>query len=332
MANKLISLSNLQTYDNQIKDFINGASSVSIKKVLWDGENNQIKFYKDPEATLASTPDYTIDIAADAEDISYDNTTSGLSATDVQGAIDEVADSAAGDASAKTIWFTDNSAGQSDYAKIYKIWQGAHAPDAVTDPATLIGTINIPLDKVLQDASIVTITFNSADGKLYDGVTDVTALIVGPSGTATADDAGKYLKMEMQNVTDPLYVNLQDFVDLYIGSTNDEATVTIGNDNSINVAINKISATKSIYTAASAAVYAQVEAGDTFDENETYYTEDDGVYTVDSTVTADNFDAKVAAGLYTQTSPAVAEVTVKAKLDELNYITATTAEINALFS
>ena len=45
MANKLISLSNLQTYDSQIKAFINGASSASIKKVLWDGENNQIKFY-----------------------------------------------------------------------------------------------------------------------------------------------------------------------------------------------------------------------------------------------------------------------------------------------
>lgn len=330
MANKLISLSNLQTYDSQIKAFINGASSASIKKVLWDGENNQIKFYKDPEATLASTPDYTIDIAADAEDIAYDNTTSGLTATDVQAALDEIADAAAGDASSKKIWFTDDSAGQSDYAKVYKIWQGTNAPDAQTEPAALVGTINIPLDKVLQDASIVDITYNETDGKLYDGSTDVTELIKG-AGTATADDAGKYLKMEMQNVTDPLYVNLKDFVDIYTGSTNAEATVTIGNDNSISVAINKIVATKSIYADAAEAVYTQVEAPATFDPEETYYVLDGSTYVVDSEVNAENFDTKIAVGLYIQSSPATPEVTVKAKLDELDYITATTAEINDLF-
>ena len=331
MANKLISLSNLQTYDTQIKAYLNGPSSASIKKVLWDSENNQIKFYKDPEATLASTPDYTIDIAADAEDIAYDNTASGLTATDVQAALDEIADAAAGDASSKKIWFTDDSAGQSDYAKVYKIWQGTNAPDAQTEPAALVGTINIPLDKVLQDASIVDITYNETDGKLYDGSTDVTELIKG-SGTATADDAGKYLKMEMQNVTDPLYVNFKDFVDIYTGSTNAEATVTIGNDNSISVAINKIAATKSIYADAAEAVYTQVEAPATFDPEETYYVLDGSTYEVDSEVTAENFDAKVAAGLYIQTSPATLEVTVKAKLDELDYQVCTTQEIENLFS
>ena len=330
MANKLISLSNLQTYDTQIKAYLNGPSSASIKKVLWDGENNQIKFYKDPEATLASTPDYTIDIAADAEDIAYDNTASGLTATDVQAALDEIADAAAGDASSKKIWLTDNSAGQTDYAKVYKIWQGTNAPDAQTEPAALIGTINVPLDKVLRNASIVDITYNETDGKLYDGSTDVTELIKG-AGTASADDAGKYLKMEMQNVTDPLYVNLKDFVDIYTGATNAEATVTIGNDNSISVAINKIAATKSIYADAAEAVYTQVEAPATFDPEETYYVLDGSTYVVDSEVNAENFDTKIAVGLYIQSSPATPEVTVKAKLDALDYNIATAAEIEALF-
>ena len=140
------------------------------------------------------------------------------------------------------------------------------------------------------------------------------------------------MKFIMQNVTDPLYVNLEDFIDLYTGGSNTEATVSIDANNEITVTIGEVAATKSIYRDAAPATYTQVEAGDTFDENETYYTEDAGVYTVDSTVNAENFDTKVAAGLYIEATPAVTKQTVKAKLDELDYVVASTAEINALFS
>lgn len=186
------------------------------------------------------------DVAATgaAEDVSYDNTTSGLSATDAQAAIDELAEASSGGVASKTIYVTDESAGQSDYAKVYKIYQGANAPDAQTDPATLKGTINIPKDKVLQDASIVDITFS--EGHLYDGATDVTTLIKG-SGTATAADAGKYLKMEMQNVTDPLYVNLQTFVDVYTVESGATEIQLALNDHEFSASVVSVDGSKVVY-------------------------------------------------------------------------------------
>ena len=179
-----------------------------------------------------------------AEDVSYDNVTSGLAADDVQGAIDELAEASSGGVASKTIYVTDESAGQSDYAKVYKIYQGANAPDAQTDPAVLKGTINIPKDKVLQDASIVDITFS--EGHLYDGATDVTTLIKG-SGTATAADAGKYLKMEMQNVTDPLYVNLQTFVDTYTVASGATEVQLALNDHEFSASIVAVDGSKVVY-------------------------------------------------------------------------------------
>lgn len=192
------------------------------------------------------------DVAATgaAEDVSYDNTTSGLSATDAQAAIDELAEASSGGVASKTIYVTDESAGQSDYAKVYKIYQGANAPDAQTDPAVLKGTINIPKDKVLQDASIVDITFS--EGHLYDGATDVTTLIKG-SGTATAADAGKYLKMEMQNVTDPLYVNLQTFVDVYTVESGATEIQLALNDHEFSASVVSVDGSKVVYKAETSA-------------------------------------------------------------------------------
>lgn len=170
-----------------------------------------------------------------AEDVDYDNTTSGLSATDIQTAIDEVAAASAGGVDSKTIYVTDNSSGQSDYAKVYKIWQGTNAPDHATDPAALIGTINIPKDQVVQDGHLVTVT----SGVDSDGDT-------APVGTAD----GTYIKLTLQNVTDPIYINVQDLVDAYTGGTTAEATVAIDNTNEVTVTINKIAATKIVYQAA----------------------------------------------------------------------------------
>ena len=54
----------------------------------------------------------------------------------------------------KKIWFHDDSAGQSDYAKVYHLYQGendyvADREDGKTNPV-LKGTINIPKDLVPQ--------------------------------------------------------------------------------------------------------------------------------------------------------------------------------------
>ncbi len=184
----------------------------------------------------------------EAEDVAYDNTTSGLTATDAQAAIDELAAASAGGVASKTIWGHDDSAGQSEYAKVYKIYQGENdyvkdRTDGKANP-TLKLTINVPKDKVLEDAAIVDITYSN--GALYDGVTDVTTLIVG-SGTATAADAGKYLKMEMQNVTNPLYVNLQTFVDVYTVESGATEVQLALNDHEFSASIVAVDGSKVIY-------------------------------------------------------------------------------------
>lgn len=170
-----------------------------------------------------------------AEDLSYDNTTSGLTAADVQGAIDEVAAASAGGVNSKTVYLTDESAGQTDYAKVYKLYQGADASDMTQN--VLVGTINIAKDKVVQDGHLVTVE-NGVDS---DGDTV-------PAGTTD----GTYVKLTLQNVADPIYINVQDLIDVYTGGTTAEATVAISATNEITVTINKIAATKIIYQAADA--------------------------------------------------------------------------------
>lgn len=189
------------------------------------------------------------DVAATgaAEDVSYDNTTSGLSATDAQAAIDELAEASSGGVASKTVYLTDDSAGQSAYAKVYNLYQGSDSSDMTQN--THVGTINIPKDKVVEDGSVVDITFS--EGKLWDGATDVTALIKG-TGTPTAADAGKYIKLVLQNVSDPLYIAANDLVDVYTGGTTAEATVTV-NGGVITVGINTIDGAKIIYKAETSA-------------------------------------------------------------------------------
>lgn len=167
----------------------------------------------------------------DAADVAYDNTTSGLTATDAQSAIDEVAAAAQSGVESKTVYLQDESAGQSAYAKVYKLYQGANAPSAQTDPATLIGTINIPKDLVVQSGKIVTVT-NGVDS---DGET-----------TSVAD--GTYIKLTIQNQTEKLYINVADLVDAYTGGTTATATVSISAANEITVDVIDV-----IYKAESAA-------------------------------------------------------------------------------
>lgn len=67
MANdptKLISYENLAAYDTLIKGYIGTEDAKSIKTVLWDSTNEQIKFYKKENATLADTADYSVTISS----------------------------------------------------------------------------------------------------------------------------------------------------------------------------------------------------------------------------------------------------------------------------
>ena len=79
MSTKLITLSNLTEYDVKIKELMASEDAKSIKTVLWDSTNEQIKFYKKENATLSDTADYSIGIAS--SDVDSLKTRVGLSTT-----------------------------------------------------------------------------------------------------------------------------------------------------------------------------------------------------------------------------------------------------------
>ena len=286
-----------------------------------------------------------------AAEIGIEDLEGVLNASDVEAALNEIFH----DQNAKKIWFHDDSSGQSEYAKVYKIYQGEN--DYVADPAegyvnpTLIGTINTPLDKVVQSGSVVEIFFDSTDNTLHeDSISgaDVTTFIKG-STTPTEADAGKYIKLVLQNVSDPLYIAVKDLTDVYTGGTNTEATVIIDEHNVVKVEINKVVATKVIYQAGVAAhyeeddtvtsenwdekvasgiyvdvdgTYTAVEVGDTFDENTTYYKSIDAVPEVTIKAQVDNVEDKVdALADYVGEIPAGTDPSVDSVIGYVDYKT-----------
>lgn len=223
---------------------------------------------------------------------------------------------------AKTIYMTEDST-SIDYAKVYSIYQGSEGTSADPVAAELIGNINIPKDLVVKSGSVVDIVFVEGTGgdpdTLHEGSAsgpDVTEFIKG-TDPATEADAGKYIKLIIaNNEATPLYIAAKSLVDIYRGGTTAEATVAIDANNEITVTINKIDATKIIYTAASEAVYtadATVDATN-FDAkiaDPGIYTEDGGVYT--KVQAGDTFDPS--ATYYVLTTPAVPEENIKHRVD-----------------
>ena len=129
-----------------------------------------------------------------------------------------------------TVGITETSGGSSDpYSKRYRVQQTATGLDV---------NIDIPKDMVVESGSVVDITYNSSDGKLYDGAVDVTALIKG-TGTASASDAGKYIKLIVANATSSiLYIAAKDLVDIYTAQPNaTQVQLAIDNNNVISATI-----------------------------------------------------------------------------------------------
>lgn len=129
----------------------------------------------------------------------------------------------------------DETAGQAGdpYSKRYTVKQGPSGSQ------TTLANIDIPKDMVVEEGAVVNITYNSEDGKLYDGAIDVTELIKGQGGTATAADAGKYIKLIIANATsDKLYIAAQDLVDIYTVEANaDKVQLAIDANNEISADI-----------------------------------------------------------------------------------------------
>lgn len=177
-----------------------------------------------------------------AEDVSYDNTTSGLTATDVQAAIDEVASQSAGGVDSKTVYITQTSGSSSDpYSKRYGIYQGANGSSASPVVGEKLADIDIPKDMVVEDGSVVDVVFDDSDNTLHEGSisgTDVTTEIKG-SATATADDAGKYIKLVIANASSShLWIKATDLVDIYTAEQNaTQIQLAIDNNNVISATV-----------------------------------------------------------------------------------------------
>lgn len=129
-----------------------------------------------------------------------------------------------------TVTVTETSGQSTDpYSKRYAIAQTATG---------LSANIDIPKDMVVSSGTVVDITYDSTTGKLYDGLIDVTSLIKG-SGTATAADAGKYIKLIVANATnDRLYIAAKDLVDVYTAQQNaTQVQLAIDSNNVISATI-----------------------------------------------------------------------------------------------
>ena len=177
-------------------------------------------------------------LQATAANVAFDDTTAGTGSNTVQGAIEAIAQAAGGGIATKTVYITETAGGSGDvYSKRYGIYQGASGSSASPVPAEKLGDIDIPKDMVVEEGSVVEIFFDDTDDTLHEGSIsgpDVTEAIVGPSGTATSADAGKYIKLVIANSSSTaLYIKATDLVDIYTGGTTTSGTVSISNSNVI---------------------------------------------------------------------------------------------------
>ena len=163
-----------------------------------------------------------------AVDISVADSGNNFSSSNLEGVLAEIAGDIATATTAGAV--TIETPSSSTYAAVYEFYQGlTGSEDAAAKAAKKLGTINVPKDMVISDAELKTVT---VDDEPYEG----------------AEVGDKYIELTIANTAEnKIYLPVNDLVDVYTGSTGAEVTITVGNDNSISAAINKVSATKIIY-------------------------------------------------------------------------------------
>ena len=171
-----------------------------------------------------------------AADVSVVDAGGKFTGTNVEAVLQEIAESLGDGVASAKIHLSDDSAGQSEYAKVYNLYQGSDDSDMTKN--RLVGTINIAKDKVVQSGKLVTVTSNQdSDNATTTGLAD-----------------GKYIKLTFQNVSTPVYINVQDLVDIYTtNNQTSEVTVALDANNNITATIGKVSASKIIYKEADTA-------------------------------------------------------------------------------
>lgn len=159
-----------------------------------------------------------------AEDISIADAGGLITATNVEDALQEIAQASAGGVGSKTVYITETSGGSSDpYSKRYGIYQGATGSSSSPVIGEKLTDIDIPKDMVVESGSVVDIVFKASDNTLHEGSesgTDVTVAIMG-TATPTAANAGKYIKLIIANSSSTaLYIAAKDLVDIYTAQQN----------------------------------------------------------------------------------------------------------------
>ena len=155
-----------------------------------------------------------------AANVSITDTGSHFTATDVEGALAELAVAAGGGVASKTVYITETAGGSgAAYSKRYGIYQGSEGSAASPVVGEKLADIDIPKDMVVEAGEVVDVVFDDSDDSLHEGSisgTDVTEEIKGTGGTATAADAGKYIKLTIANSSgDHLWIAAKDLVDIY---------------------------------------------------------------------------------------------------------------------
>lgn len=193
---KYVSIGNLETF----KNLLDGSATIASQS----GDVVTIKAgvaEVDGIVGNASGSDITLAAVATtgaAEDVSYSNTTSGLTATDVQAAIDEVAAASAGGVGSKTVYITETAGQSSDpFSKRYGVYQGATGSSASPVAGEKLADIDIPKDMVVESGSVETV--KTAD--------------VPYKGAQVGD---KYIDLVIANATsDHIYIPANSLVDIY---------------------------------------------------------------------------------------------------------------------
>ena len=182
--------------------------------------------------SATGTPITLADVASTgaAEDVTYSNSTSGLTASTVQAAIDEVAAQSAGGVGSKTVYITETAGQSSDpFSKRYGVYQGATGSSASPVAGEKLADIDIPKDMVVESGTVGTVTV--AD-EPYVG----------------AKVGDKYIDLVIANASsDHIYIPANSLVDIYTAeqsATQVQLVIDSNNEISATIVAGSVTATE----------------------------------------------------------------------------------------
>ena len=250
-----IDLQGLTYYDGKIKGWVNnkidGLDVTEFPLAEKNSSTNVVTIHgiseTDGKVAVGNTAANDVVLApvaatGAAADVSIVDAGSLITATDVEGALQELAQASSGGVASKTVYITETAGGSGDaYSKRYGVYQGATGSVLSPVVSEKLVDIDIPKDMVVEDGSVVDVVFDSSDNSLHEGSIsgpDVTAEIKG-TGTATAADAGKYIKLTIANATaSHLWIKATDLVDIYTAASGaTQVQLAIDNNNVISATL-----------------------------------------------------------------------------------------------